>query len=293
MDRTSQRPEQSPVKTPVRTLSPDPTISLPDTSGMMQRDVISLQRMIGNRATTSLIKHTARQNRSAIHRDIDVSGVGNFPILEKVVKLFDSVEQPDISPEEFENVRGHQQRFMPLLGRFSTAQGTTLKIGTKRMNVNEFAVTELHGFVDGAEPIVYDREEERFNAAAANREFTRFEVRVLFHPLRVKGEEEPNSLKTVGSVLQAFTHEMTLHAEHMLDYIEQYWQHVNAQSDETSGITPLRSADDEHREYAKGENVRYEFMKARMQQHEDETVKKDFHSREMQEIIPFKRQFKL
>ena len=72
--------------------------------------------------------------------------------------------------------------------------------------------------------IEYDNNKNEFLTAIADRQVVGFTIQVLFWNRRVRGEEstEAGSLKNTGTILQAFTHEMSVHAENMLDFSIDY-----------------------------------------------------------------------
>src|SRR5260221_6181889 len=94
---------------------------------------LQLQRSVGNHATNQILAKRQPVTRgrpgNLIQRTLDFSAVKDAKILMDAVGIFHQIEQKDITPEEFALLKTQRQRFMPLLGRFSLARGTVLKVG--------------------------------------------------------------------------------------------------------------------------------------------------------------------
>jgi hypothetical protein len=204
---------------------------------------------------------TSRVGLAGLQRLVTVENIDAKSGLGRAILHFDAIEQQDLSPEEFNLLKARHQRFMPLLGRFGLARGTTLRIGTgSASDVGDMALTSLIGVTASAR--VDEERAELFYECAANKQFVRFEVRVRFNARRVKAPgDDPTALNHVGALLQAFTHEMAAHAENMLDYTEGYWSYCDGKGPEPPR---LHSASVEHKALKGNEVERYEFMTGRI-----------------------------
>lgn len=213
----------------------------------------------------------ATQNQP-VQRKIDLSGITQYPILSSAVLGFHQIEEEDITRKEFEMLKKGRDRFMPLMGRFALAKNTTLKVGVssyKRIT-GDFAVTQLLGKTE-TDWVMYDKDIEAFVNNLQSGKFVEFEVRILFWLPRVRGGEIPGTLKTVGTIQQAFTHEMSIHAENMLDLIEAYWE---------GNVSQLPTPSEEHTAFKEKAVARYEYMSARSKQRR-EPLGTDFSKREL------------
>lgn len=238
------------------------------------------------RQTKQFVRVASGNNpgRVVIQRRLDLSGVGANSILERAINIFHEIESDDISQEEFNYLKAERQRFMPILGRFAAAQNTTLLVSPEKSKgvTGDMAVTMLGCRTNAGKFYDYDDNKDDFLMAMGEKSITRFLIRVLFWSPRVTGEEskEPGSLKNVGTILQAFTHELSVHAENMLDFTEDYWAYQNG----TRIIPPtlLGTSSAEHAAFKKGEVRRYEYMSERVKGRGDK-VGEDFGNRESQD----------
>jgi hypothetical protein len=183
------------------------------------------------------------------------------PLILGAVGEFHAIEQDDLTQAEFNLLRTEHQRFMPLLGRFSTAHNTTLRIGTGSQTVTkDFAVTRLFAVATDGREVEQNSLPYEFANLVRDRGIASFRVEVLFNQRRAARPHSPGTISSIGTFLQAFTHEMSVHAEHMLDFIEQYWAYHAG----TGGIPAgLGSPTDEHTAFKVGRVTRYEYMSAR------------------------------
>lgn len=213
-----------------------------------------------------------------VQRELDLSAVQGHDILERAINIFHELESEDLSQADFDILKTERQRFMPLMGRFGSAQGTTLRVAPNRSKkkTGDMAVTLLSGTTTDGAVLEYDDNMDAFHAAIANRQMASFRVDVLFWNRRVEGAEIPHSMKTVGTILQAFTHEMAVHAENMLDYIEDYWAYHGGSRD--TPPTALGSASEEHQTFNDGEVKRYEYMSRLAKERPD--ISRDYTNRE-------------
>ncbi len=208
---------------------------------------------------------------------IDLSQLtAEYPMLQQAVTNYSAIEQEDITPEEFAKLREGRNRFMPLFGRFALAHNTTLKVGVANRGITgDFAVTRLRCLTNAGKWLEYDNDKAAFLAARDSREITEFKVEVLFNSQLAKGapSQDAYSLKRVGVIQQAFTHEMAVHAENMLDFIEDYW--AQRQS-------ALPTASEEHQSFTKRRVARYEHMSNRSKQRND--IGSEFDRREVDDL---------
>lgn len=224
--------------------------------------------------------------RGVIQRQLDLSKVGTNSILERAINIFHEIESDDISQEEFDYLKAERQRFMPILGRFATAQNTTLLVSPEKSKgvTGDMAVTMLGCRTNAGKFYDYDGNKDDFRQAMGEKSITRFLIRVLFWSPRVTGEEskEPGSLKNVGTILQAFTHELSVHAENMLDFTEDYWAYHNGTRSDPPPL--LGTSSEEHAAFTSGKVKRYEYMSARVKSRGDK-IGVDFGNREGQDKI--------
>ncbi|HEX8978223.1 MAG TPA: hypothetical protein VF811_00825 [Parasulfuritortus sp.] len=223
--------------------------------------------------------------RGVIQRQLDLSGVGTNSILERAINIFHEIESDDISQEEFDDLKAERQRFMPILGRFATAQNTTLLVRPASKSLaGDMAVTMLGCRTNAGKSYDYDDDKNDFLMAMGEKSITDFLVRVLFWDRRVTGEEskEPGGLKNVGTILQAFTHELSVHAENMLDFTEDYWAYHNGTRSNPPPL--LGTSSEEHAAFKSGKVKRYEYMSARVKSRGDK-IGVDFGNREGQDKI--------
>jgi hypothetical protein len=235
--------------------------------------------------TSALAPRAIRRAPEAVQRRIDVN-VGADTNLGMAVVGFHQIEQDDLSPEEFAGLKNDHQRFMPLFGRFATAHNVDLIIDSGNKNVTgDMAITQLFGFTQDGKAI-NETKGQVFHEAVKAKEFTRFEVRVLFWASRVKvPPDDVYLLTSAPAILQAFTHEMTVHAENMLDFVEAYWAYTQGKG----GLPKaLPDASSEHQAFTKGVVARYEFMKQRVAKGSDANRAKGFSSRELSDRMTAK-----
>ena len=183
--------------------------------------------------------------------------------LMRAVHIFHHIEQQDLTQDEFVKLTTQRQRFMPLLGRFSMAKNTTLRIGKAGKSVTgDFALTQLQGKLQEGVLIDEENKTKEFYEALYEGRFLSFQVNVLVNSQRVKSDanEEPSMISSTGSFLEMFTHEMTAHAEPMLDLIEDYWEAKGHQQ----FTTKLASASADHHQLRQGQVTRFEYMSARI-----------------------------
>ena len=216
---------------------------------------------------------------SLIQREVEVSPVvqERLPLLAEAINKFRELDQQDLTEAEYAQLKGEKLRWMPLLKRFRMAKKTKLKIDLDNSTKGEIATTTLVVKFKGKE-LDYDTSGKE--GAALRRILTQgssqtegnalsFEVQVIFKiPTTKQARAAQNHMKK-GHYLQAFTHEMTVHAENMLDLIETYWQ--------GSG-TELPTVHKEHQLYLEKKVLRYEFLKERIEA--DEKFKQGFQEQE-------------
>jgi hypothetical protein len=182
--------------------------------------------------------------------------------LGQAIADFSTIEQADLDPAEWELLRSQHQRVMPLLGRFALARQTDLVVGLGRQSVvGDMALTSLIGKTQSGR-IDEENNKTAFYDAATAKAFRSFVIGVTFNTSRVRPPGAQSSMLThPGPLLQSFTHEMTVHAENMLDWTEGYWRYVDGQG---ALPPPLLSAPEEHLAYRDQKVLRYEYMKRRV-----------------------------
>src|SRR5262249_18233763 len=171
------------------------------------------------------------------------------------------------------------RRFIPLLGRFQMARNTKLVVTKNKHSqvTGDMAVTRLFCHtLDGQ--YEYDKDRNQFLEALHAKNILSFVVEIAFWSWRIQKEDKPYTLSSVGTLLQTFTHEMTVHAENMLDFIEDYWDYVDGKRKEPPSNLP--SVSEEHQEFRSKEVVRYQYMRRRVKELKDETMKTEFFGRE-------------
>ena len=199
---------------------------------------------------------------SVIQCQLDFSKLNGANILEQAINIFHQIELDDITQKELTELQSERNRFVPLLGRFSLARNTTLVVcPALKSRTGDMAVTELYCETITGNKISYDKNQSEFNNAMSSKSIKSFEIQVLFWNLMVKGPATHGTLKSVGTILQALTHELAVHAENMLDLTEDYWNYYDGDPKTPLGL-PLAS--DEHSKFKAGKVTRYEYMKNRV-----------------------------
>jgi hypothetical protein len=161
-------------------------------------------------------------------------------------------------------------------------------VSTDSEKIGDLALTDLVGTFYGFE-FNYDGNEQVFMDSIANKTIDSLTVCIYFLKRMVIPPKEPPdsiSTKSVGAILQAFTHEMTVHAENMLNFTKAYWGYRDG-----NGGIPLRtpSASQEHKAFKDRKVPRYEYMSARAQEIEREAKgPKQFWSRENADMMSVK-----
>ena len=129
----------------------------------------------------------------------------------------------------------------------------------------------------------YDSSREEFMTALAEKDVRSFKVEIAFNSWRIKGQDEVGTTSSVGTLLQAFTHEITVHAENMLDFIEDYWAYFDGVG---QTVPPgLPSFSEEHGTFKKREVRRYEYMTGRVGTLIDQLRSKDYLNRQVNDMF--------
>ncbi|MFN8528976.1 MAG: hypothetical protein U0670_10220 [Anaerolineae bacterium] len=235
-------------------------------------DVLRYQNVIGNRAVTRMfapLPTLSQRMGYGIQRAFDFSSIKTPSLLEFAVLTFNQIESQDITPEEMNELKTERQRFMPLLGRFASAPETTLRIASAAQNITgDLAVTLLYAFSETGARFEYDGDRAKFQELIDHKAVKRFVVFVGLN--RRLADQAPNpdtspfNTNSMGAILQAITHELTVHAENMLDFIEDYWTY--AKDEMGTPPAPLESSSAEHAAFKGEEITRYEYMSHRAKQ---------------------------
>lgn len=216
-------------------------------------------------------------NSSVIQRRLDFR-LEETPILKRAINIFQEIESEDLTLEEFNMLKTERQRFMPLLGRFASATNTKLLVsnGIKK-RTGDFAVTELFCITNENKEYEYDNNKDEFNNAVQTKSISSFTISVLFNIKLVRVKDDPKGNSSLGAILQAFTHELSVHAENMLDYTEDYWEYNNGTRDTPPAL--LGTSSDEHKTFKEHAVKRYEYMSNRAKNRSNQ-IGQEFHDRE-------------
>ena len=222
--------------------------------------------------------------RGTIQRTLNFVGIEGST-LSTAISIYHEIEQQDLSQGEFNILKNERQRFMPLLGRFSLARNTELRV-TKapKKETGDMAVTRLFCRTEDSQVYEYDgKKKQKFLEAMKAKKIRSFVVEIAFCNWRIKTEDEPFALHSVGVLLQAFTHEMSVHAEGMLDFIEDYWDYVDGKREAPPSDLP--SSSEEHSKFKEYQVIRYEYMHQRVEGLPDERRRTEFIGREVSDRL--------
>ncbi len=261
-------------------------VNINDDEGLEKEADLMGTRAIKNSFFNNTFLKYKEPKQSLAQRVIDYGNLNSNAKIENAVRNYEQLEQPGLKKRFFLNPfqlgYGRYKRNSALFSRFRNARGTTLKFVVRRESGVSLAITRLYGRpMNSNSELEYDNPVERqhFDRNLQNRNMQSFKVVVLVNPRFIRSF-------TDGNLLQTITHEMTVHAENLLDFIEKYWKyHDDANLANFTAILP--SATQEHQNFKNGNVVSYNRLKSRLENSSDLNLRSMYNDFSARETLDF------
>lgn len=202
-----------------------------------------------------------------IQRQVDYDNLrkeeGNQLLIKAVEIFFHFDDKEDLMDGEAIDILFPNLIKESFANRLSNTDNTQLILGVETFlgtKNQALAETNLKGYKRGGDVLTYDDDTNSFLKSLGNKEIEKFEIEVMFNRGKVNMEGSRFYDKPLGYLLQTVTHELTVHAENMINMIRLYWDYYN----DNTAVPPnlaLKTASQEHLDFTTGNVDRYEFIK--------------------------------